>query len=214
VKYVKYIGTKPLKRDEITGLLFAPEQVHPVDDAQCARMARHTDMYREADPPEGSGTTPAAAPGLADALAKRRAERLAEEEAVSHLAVPVNVGTMKLPDLQSYAMREFGTPIADGTPEADARTQVLQLIRGREFEVGVNKLDYAEQPSARPKPETPEQAERRSKRARKAPLVIPPDPRDEPLEYRGAQHNGPQAIPNPPIGPPGSNDLGEPVGAE
>ncbi|MGH8910840.1 MAG: hypothetical protein ACRD0K_31210, partial [Egibacteraceae bacterium] len=113
MKYVQYIGTKPLKRDELTGLLFAPGQQHPVQERDCARMIRHTDMYIEVAPPVGEGPQPE--PGLADALRARRDERdereareKEESEAAAYLSVPVNVPAMPAPALRSYAMREFG----------------------------------------------------------------------------------------------------------
>ncbi|MGH8910017.1 MAG: hypothetical protein ACRD0K_26865, partial [Egibacteraceae bacterium] len=132
-----------------------------------------------------------------------------ESEAAAYLSVPVNVPAMPAPALRSYAMREFGVNL-EGVSEAAARQRVVQLVQGREFEVGGTKLEYDETPSARPKA-NPEAEERAKKRGRKnAPLVVPADPRDGAGQ---AQNDGPQAAPNPPVGGADANALGEPVGA-
>lgn len=195
MKFVKYIGTKPLKRDEITGLLFEPGQVHPVDDAQGARMTGHTDMYLEVDPPEGAALPDGVGAGLADVLLRRRAQRQAEDEAAAYLSVPVNVGGMNGSALESYALREFGVRFEPGMKEPAMRERVVSLVRGREFDVGVSKIEDVPQASAVPKPA--QEPKVKSTTKRRAPLVIPPDPRD--LEGLRAQNDGPQPVTKSPL---------------
>lgn len=124
---IRYIGKKARKEDNVafTGLYWAPGQVHIVPPIIAERLLRHADIWAVADDTELQ-TDPAAV-GI---VVTEGDIQKPEQGQRKPFDLP-NLQGMTKPDLQAYALGEFGVQI-DGREKKESMINQIVTLANRE----------------------------------------------------------------------------------
>jgi len=112
---IKYIGTREVHEDNLygTGLRFAPDEVHNVDETIAAKMLVHADVYKEAKAIKGE---PAA-------TANTKPDKL---------PIPLpNLEGMNKQELTTFAQQHYGEKMHHKMSEENMRSAILGYIQSR-----------------------------------------------------------------------------------
>lgn len=112
---IKYIGTREVHEDNLygTGLTFAPDEVHNVEDTIAARMLVHADTYKETKAVKGEPAATAAT---------------TEMEQIVPLP---NLEGMNRQELTTFAQQHYGEKFHHKMSEENMRSSIHAIIQAR-----------------------------------------------------------------------------------
>jgi len=114
---IKYIGTREVHEDNLygTGLRFAPDEVHNVDDTIAEKMLAHTDVYEGVKPIKGEA-----------------AATVATKTESENLPIPLpNLEGMNKQELTAFAQQHYGEKMHHKMSEENMRSAIMGYIQAR-----------------------------------------------------------------------------------
>jgi len=116
---IKYIGKRTTHTDNLygTGLVWAPDQVHNVEDGVAAKMLAHTDTYENAKTVKGE---------------KQATAKVIPEEKDEHDEVPLpNLEIMDKEALQNFAQLHYGEQLDGRMTVSTMRDRISSLVNSK-----------------------------------------------------------------------------------